>query len=492
MLQRLILLLMLVAAWPTGARAQTPFTCTGDIYQVQSGQLRIFNPLFSTYTNIGPAQAGYNAMGYSSADNFIYAIQSSKIIRVDATGAVTPLFTLGFSSSSADMDDSNNLWIQRSQTLITRFNVLTGTSSNLTLTGGMIPSGAVDLAFVTTTVGDRIVALGSTGVSVTDPATGATVSSTVSSYPNEGTSGATWADASGRVFTFKNSTGNVYEIKNYMTATPSATLVAVGVPSGNNDGASCRTQPFPNLPPLAFDDSFTTSFQTAISGNILSNNGNGPDNDPDGTTITVNTTPVSAPANGSVILSSNGNFSYTPNTGFSGTDQFTYTISDAAGLTATAVVTITVTKAVLAVTKSSSVYTPTAEFAFFLPGNDVIYAIEITNTGNQAADSNSIVAIDLLPSTMIFYNGDINSGGPATYAGANPVAWLDTGSGLTFTYANDVRYSNLPTAPANFAACTYTPSAGYDANVRSICINPKGAMLGNGGKATFYLRMRIP
>ena len=44
--------------------------------------------------------------------------------------------------------------------------------------------------------------------------------------------------------------------------------------------------------------------------------------------FTLNTTPASGPANGSVTISANGHFVYTPNVGFSGTDTFTYTIAN--------------------------------------------------------------------------------------------------------------------------------------------------------------------
>jgi hypothetical protein len=62
---------------------------------------------------------------------------------------------------------------------------------------------------------------------------------------------------------------------------------------------------------------------------------------------------------------------------------------------------------------------------------------------------------------------------------------------LTFTLATDVRYSNSGTAPASFAACTYTPSAGYDPNVRYLCLNPKGQMLAGNPDPTFSAQFRV-
>ena len=83
-------------------------------------------------------------------------------------------------------------------------------------------------------------------------------------------------------------------------------------------------------------------------------------------------------------------------------------------------------------------------------------------------------------------NGDIDDGGPE----ANPVSFSDSGSGLTFTYASHVRYSNAATKPASFAACSYTPAAGYDAAVKHVCIQPVGQMLFDPGTPSFSVKFR--
>ncbi|HEY2411242.1 MAG TPA: tandem-95 repeat protein [Pirellulaceae bacterium] len=98
-----------------------------------------------------------------------------------------------------------------------------------------------------------------------------------------------------------------------------------------------------NDTPVAGNDSFTTTKDTVLtvsgSPNLLSN-----DTDADGNTLTVSTTPVQAPTNGTLVLSANGNFTYTPNAAFTGSDTFTYQISDGTA-TATGTVTITVNAA---------------------------------------------------------------------------------------------------------------------------------------------------
>jgi gliding motility-associated-like protein len=78
-----------------------------------------------------------------------------------------------------------------------------------------------------------------------------------------------------------------------------------------------------NHPPVANNDTSTTEENTPVDGNLLVN-----DFDPNGDTITVNTTPIENPSNGTVVINSDGTYTYTPNDGFIGEDTFTYEICD--------------------------------------------------------------------------------------------------------------------------------------------------------------------
>jgi VCBS repeat-containing protein len=95
--------------------------------------------------------------------------------------------------------------------------------------------------------------------------------------------------------------------------------------------------PYPppvNHPPVAVDDTATTSQDTSVTIGVLHN-----DYDPDGDTLALDS--VGPAGNGTVIKNGNA-VTYTPGTGFAGADSFTYTISDGKGGTATATVTINV------------------------------------------------------------------------------------------------------------------------------------------------------
>ena len=139
--------------------------------------------------------------------------------------------------------------------------------------------------------------------------------------------------------------------------------------------------------------------------------------------------------------------------------------------------TITNTKktanAILTMVKSSSIVSDPINGSVnpkMIPGAMVNYAITVSNTGTLPVDSNTVFIDDPLPATVTY-----NNGFTVTFVNGTPA------SGLSFAAATNVRFSNLAATPASFAACTYTPAAGLDANVKHVCIRPSGIMAGATG-----------
>ena len=98
-----------------------------------------------------------------------------------------------------------------------------------------------------------------------------------------------------------------------------------------------------NQPPVAVNDSYSTTKDKALNvatPGLLAN-----DSDPDGDIL--NVIANSSPANGTVTVAADGSFTYTPTAGFTGTDSFGYTISDGKGENAAATATITISSASL-------------------------------------------------------------------------------------------------------------------------------------------------
>ena len=181
-------------------------------------------------------------------------------------------------------------------------------------------------------------------------------------------------------------------------------------------------------------------------------------------------------------VATSGSISFAFTTGAGGTaDDFT--IDDVA--------VYTCTPASLTMTKTSALVVNGSNPAFSIPGNDVLYTIQVDNTASGVTTNNSIFVYDTLPGELTFFNGDVNGASPGTDA----VIFSDNGSGLSWTIGTDLAYSNSVSPPASFAACTYTPNAGYDTNVRYICANPKGMFAAKTGTPTpgfsLILRARI-
>jgi VCBS repeat-containing protein len=90
--------------------------------------------------------------------------------------------------------------------------------------------------------------------------------------------------------------------------------------------------------PLAGADSYSTNMDTQLVVNapgVLSN-----DSDPEGSQLTAFV--VTGPARGTLVLNSDGAFTYTPDTGLSGPDSFTYRASDGTAYSTLTTVSITV------------------------------------------------------------------------------------------------------------------------------------------------------
>ena len=143
--------------------------------------------------------------------------------------------------------------------------------------------------------------------------------------------------------------------------------------------------------------------------------------------------------------------------------------------------------AIYQVAKSSTVLDVSGLGQFAIPGNDVVYSITVTNTGAASSNADSTFVLDSLPPEVVFFNGDIDDAGPATGA----VYFTQNGTGLSFSNATDLKFSDSVSPPAAFSSCTYVPVAGYDPMVRHVCLNPKGEMASGSPAPSFNLQLRV-
>jgi VCBS repeat-containing protein len=131
----------------------------------------------------------------------------------------------------------------------------------------------------------------------------------------------------------------VYTHNGSKTTSDSFTYEALGSNGGSDTATVYITINAVNHYPTAGDDAYSATQDETLTvdstSGVLSN-----DMDADGDSLTA--TMVSGPSHGTVSLSSDGSFSYNPDTGFSGSDSFSYRAFDGLEGSDTATVTITV------------------------------------------------------------------------------------------------------------------------------------------------------
>jgi VCBS repeat-containing protein len=165
-----------------------------------------------------------------------------------------------------------------------------------------------------------------------------------------------------------------------------------------------------NQAPFANDDQYATDQDTPLTVDAPGVLGN--DTDAEGDTLTA--TLVSDVANGTLVLNEDGSFTYTPNSGFTGTDTFTYTASDGTNTSNEATVTITVT--------------PTG------PANNTVVFDEATCTltvSNTEGDV-SIIVTTINGNVAVLFDGQANTSFGDVPASSLCNLVVNAGSGANF------------------------------------------------------------
>lgn len=119
-----------------------------------------------------------------------------------------------------------------------------------------------------------------------------------------------------------------------LLAWPPADPPFLGIDPVNPVILACTDTAGGNTPPTARADSASTPAGVPVVIPVLAN-----DSDIDGNVLTVSA--ATQPANGTVVINQDSSVTYAPSAGFSGTNSFTYTVSDGLA-TATGTVTVTV------------------------------------------------------------------------------------------------------------------------------------------------------
>jgi len=176
-------------------------------------------------------------------------------------------------------------------------------------------------------------------VAVAYPAPTVTLSAEPQTIRSGGVVTLTWSSTDAEQCTIQPDIGQVEPEGSIMVApTDTTTYTIEATNRGGSVSASALVTVQQNTVPVGENDYATTIQGTAIDVAALMN-----DTDADGDPLTISA--YTQPIHGTVLDAGNGLLTYVPEAEFSGTDLFTYTISDGFGGSATATVTVDVTAA---------------------------------------------------------------------------------------------------------------------------------------------------
>ncbi len=190
-----------------------------------------------------------------------------------------------------------------------------------------------------------------------------------------------------------------------------------------------------NDPPVVDNESLTTDEDTPVNGDLT----DAGDSDPDGTALSANTVPVVDAVNGSVVINSDGTFTYTPDPDFNGTDLVVVSICDAG--------------------------TPMPASCV----NDTIF-ITVTAVNDTPVVDNEIILVD----ENTVYNGDLTDAGDSdpdtTVLSANTTPVVDVANGILVVNANGT-YSYTPNPNYNGPDTAVITICDAGNPMPAICIN---------------------
>ena len=130
------------------------------------------------------------------------------------------------------------------------------------------------------------------------------------------------------------------------------------------DGLTATADVQITVNPTAANDAIVVEHNTATVITPLAND--------NGTALAI--TGTTQPSHGTIVVNADGTITYTPSTGYAGGDSFTYTVTDADGLTSTATVTIMVGASGLVVTGvDPSTGVPAALMLLLLGGGFIFF-----------------------------------------------------------------------------------------------------------------------
>ncbi len=227
---------------------------------------------------------------------------------------------------------------------------------------------------------------------------------------------------------------------------------------GTDTGTVSITVTSSNTAPTADDLNITTEQDTAKTGKLSAS-------DPDGDRLSFAL--ASGPAHGSADVKSNGDFTYTPASGYAGPDGFSFSVADGKGGTDTGTVSITVT---------SSNTAPTADDLNITTEQDT----SVSNTATGSDPDADPLTFSAGSSSDKGGNVSMQSNGDFTY---NPPSGYVGDDSFGFTVEDDRGGSDTATVSVTVNSAVSTEADSYTVTATEYAVTSDTGVLANDGSA---------
>jgi hypothetical protein len=257
--------------------------------------------------------------------------------------------------------------------------------------------------------------------------------------------------------------------------TAAATILSSGISSRTGAGQvtisydpltdSCTSA----TTPVAADDAYSTTED--ISLNVAAPGVLGNDRDPDGGSLSA--VVVSGPVHGTLVLRSDGSFTYTPAADYNGPDSFTYTASDGINESNVATVSLTVTPVSDAPIADDDAYSVGEDLALNMPSPGVL--------GNDRDPDGAGIHAVLVSEPSHSAGFELRGDGSFSYA---PVANYNGPDSFTYRASDGIDVSRVATVSLTVTPENDPPSAGndtYTIGEDTALVVPGPGVLGNDG-----------
>ncbi|QGQ30125.1 Ig-like domain-containing protein [Gimesia maris] len=232
-----------------------------------------------------------------------------------------------------------------------------------------------------------------------------------------------------------------------------------------------------NAPPIANDDTKTTSEDTAITfpaADLIANDSVGIGNET-GQTLTVTSVTATAETHGTVVLNGDGTITFTPDADYNGSANFEYTVSDdgtTGGIldtkTDTGTVTVSITEVNDAPTANPDIFETTEDTGFTFNASNLI----VNDSAGPANEGSQVLSVTAVSATADTYGSVVlNGDGTITFT---PNADFNGTASFEYTLADDGTTASLPDSQIDLGLVTIIvaevndgPTANNDAIITS-------------------------